>query len=109
MRAKASGGEARPMTHISHSTHMRGAIVAAAGIFVGALCQASLTDSSQRLAASQVFRTADDPTRPQLSTWKPDQASQACASLARQPQRPRAAEPKFPNAVEIAVAQSPSN
>ncbi len=98
------------MTHIPYSTHMRGAIVAAAGIFVGALCQASLTDSSQRLAASQVLGTAVDPARPQFSAWKPDQVSQACASLARQPQRPRAAEPKFPSALEIAaVAQSPSN
>jgi hypothetical protein len=97
------------MTHISHSTHMRGAIVAAAGIFVGALCQASLTDSSRRLAASQVFRTADDATTPQLSTWKPERASQPCASLAKQPQRSRAVDPKFPNAVEIAIAQSPSH
>jgi len=97
------------MTDILHSTRMRGAIVAAAGIFIGALCQASLIDSSRRLPASPVFRTADDATRPQLSTWKTDQASRACASLANQPQRPRAVEPEFPNAVEIAVAQSPSN
>ncbi len=92
------------MTEISHSMHMRGAIVAAAGIFIGALCQASLIDPSRRLPASPVFRTADDATRPQLSTWKTDQASLACASLANQPQRPRPVEPEFLNAVEIAAA-----
>ena len=45
------------MTDISHSMHMRGAIVAAAGIFIGALCQASLTDSSQRPAGVAVLGT----------------------------------------------------
>jgi hypothetical protein len=97
------------MTDISRSMRMRGAIVAALGIFIGVLCQACLIDSSRRLPASTVFTTADDATRPQLSTWKTGQASRACASLANQPQRPRAVEPEFPNGVEIAVAQSPSN
>ena len=89
------------MTDISHSMHMRGAIVAAGGIFIGALCQASLIDSSRCLPASPVFSTADDAATSPLPSWKTDPLNRACASPENRPQRPRAVEPKF-QAMEIA-------
>jgi hypothetical protein len=92
------------MTNMSHSAHVRGAVVAAAGIIVGALCQASLIDSTQRLPASP----ANDATRPRLSTWKTERTSQACASLGNEAQRSRAVERECP-IIEIAVARSTSN
>lgn len=92
------------MTDISHSIRARGAIVAAAGIFTGALWQASLINSSRRPCAPSVLRTANDATSPQLSTWRTNGLSQACASPANQPQRPRAVGREIPKAIDIAGA-----
>ena len=97
------------MTDISQSMRIRGAIVAAAGIFIGALCQASLMNSARCPRASPGFRTADDATRPQLSSRNIDGLTRACAALDSRLRRPHAVEPKFLHAVEIAGAQLPSN
>jgi hypothetical protein len=109
------------MTDVSRQVLERGGIVAAAGIFIGTVCQASLTDLSQcrpasdaadlsvAVSASSRFGATDDATRRSL----PSQDSgvrQACASSDSRPQRPRVVEPNFLNAVEIAGgARSASN
>ena len=58
------------MTDISHSMRMRGAIVAAAGIFIGALCQASLINSCAMPPCVAGFQ--DGRRRDEASIIKPE-------------------------------------
>jgi hypothetical protein len=90
------------MTEVSQSMRKRGAIVAAAGIFLLSISQASLIDPSGCRSAPEASSTADDATGRPSSSGNTYRLSRACASLESQPQRPRAVEPKFPDAVEIA-------
>jgi len=101
------------MTDVSKQMLMRGGIVAAVGILIGTICQASLTDPSQCRPASgadlsvTVSTTAGygDGTRRSLSNRDSDGVKQACPL-----QRARVVEPDFLHAVEIAGgARSASN
>ena len=88
-----------------HSKQMLtcGAIVAAAGILVGTICQASLTDPSQcrpasnaALSAASVSAAYGDAMRHSLA------AGGACASSDNRSQSARVAEPEFVHVVQIA-------
>jgi len=106
------------MTDVSKQMLMRGGIVAAVGILIGTICQASLTDPSQCRPASgadlsvTVSTTAGygDGTRRSLSNRDSDGVRQACPISDSRLQRARVVEPDFMHAVEIAGgARSASN
>jgi hypothetical protein len=106
------------MTDISKQMLMRSGIVAAAGILIGTICQASLTDPSQCRPASDANLSAAesasagyaDATRRSLSDRDSDGARQACAASNGRPQRALVVEPDFLHALEIAGgARSASN
>jgi hypothetical protein len=84
----------------------RGVTVAAAGIFIGALCQASLNDSSRCGPRPEVFTTTDDSAKCALSYQHCNAFRPVCVY---QPQRPRVVAPEFVHAVEIAGVQRASN
>jgi hypothetical protein len=84
----------------------RGVTVAAAGICIGALCQASLNDPSRCGPASPVFTGTDDSPKCALLHPHCDGSRPVCVY---QPQRPRVVAPEFLNGVEIAGAQRASN
>jgi hypothetical protein len=79
------------MTDVSNQPLMRAGIVAAAGILIGTICQASLTDTSQCRPAFDAGRSA-----------AVSGARQACAASDSRQQPVRVAEPEFMHVVEIA-------
>lgn len=104
------------MTEVSKQMLMRGGIVAAAGILVGTICQASLRDPSQdrpapdadfsvAASASVGYGASDEATRNAISNWRSDGDTQARASSNSRPERARVVE------LEIAggAARSTSN
>jgi hypothetical protein len=103
------------MTDVSKQRLMRGGIVAAAGILIGTICQASLTDPSQCRPASNAGLSVvsggyGDATRGSLSNRDPDGVRRACGSSDGRPQRARVVEPEFFHGVQIASgARSASN
>jgi len=108
----------RAMNVVPREMRRRSGIVAVLGIFLVTITEASLIDPSRCRPASQNLSVAatanrdlsagDDATRRLLSSRNTDGLRRACAAMDSL-QRPRAVEPEFLNAVEIAGAQSPSN
>jgi hypothetical protein len=76
------------MTNVSRQMHQRGLLVAAVGVFLGILSQASLTDTAVS-AYSSAKRPAGD-------------LNQTCAAPADQPQSPRRVAPASSQVIEIA-------
>jgi hypothetical protein len=98
------------MTDVSKQMLMRGGIVAAAGIFIGTICQASLTDRPQCRPASDaglsVAASASagygDATRPSLSNRDSYGVRQACAPSDSRPRHAAVVESDVSRVVEIA-------
>jgi hypothetical protein len=103
------------MTEVSKQLLKRGGIVAAAGILIGTVCQASLRDPSQcrpsdAALSAAVTASAGYGDAPLLSNRVSDGVRQACASSDTRPQRARVVKPEFLHAVQIAGgARSASN
>jgi hypothetical protein len=91
------------MTEVSKQMLMRGGIVAATGILVGTICQASLRDPSQHrpaldadftIAASATvgYGASDEATRKAISNWRSYGDAQARASSNSRPNLARVVE-----------------
>jgi|HubBroStandDraft_1064217.scaffolds.fasta_scaffold504131_1 hypothetical protein len=105
------------MTEISKQLFTRSGLVAAVGILIGTVCQASLRDPSQDrpapdadfsvAASDSVGRSSasDAATRNSLSDWRSGGVSQARASSDSRPERARVVELE----VEIGAARPASN
>lgn len=102
------------MTEVSNQLFKRGAVVAAIGILIGTVCQASLRDPLQdrrdadfpvAAAASVGYSAGDETARNSLSNWRSDGVKQARASSDSRPEHARVVE------LEIAggAARSASN
>jgi hypothetical protein len=91
------------MTEVSNQLFKRGGIVAAVGILIGTVCQASLRDPSQdrpapdadfqvAASASVGLSASDEATRNSSSNWDSDGVRQARASSDSRPERARVVE-----------------
>lgn len=102
------------MTDVSKQMALRGGIVAAAGVLIGTICQASLTDPGQCRPASNTSLAviSSEAPRDGARPLSIDERGRACASSYARLQRARVAEPEFlhVDVVEIAGgARSASN
>lgn len=105
------------MTEVSKPLLKRGGIVAAAGILIGTVCQASLRDVSPcrpsdpdlsgAISASAGYAVSYD--APLLSNRESDGVRQACAASDSHPQRARVVEPDFVHAIVAGGARLVSN
>ena len=90
------------MNNVSRQMHQRGVVVAAVGIVLGAVSQASLIDGSRcRLQSLLPADHSAVAARPKSSAAS-GRLKQACAAEASRPRRPPAVGPMPSHAVEIA-------